>query len=319
MTDSAVRRKGEGVAIRYCVMCLADDEKRAAVCVIAVGDGDVEAGYCRACAETMKRCGHTDVRPLPAGENGSKGEVKKRGLTIRQGAGRPSKFTDEQRAEIVASAESAETLAVRYGVHFTTIYDVRKKAREAALAAAVAEHGPEAIEEAVEVPEELTYRESHRALVSGAFHEGTIEECMACGPIALRRARATEPEPAEAPVEPANQPCRYCGTTDDGPFRYYDGSLCGPCYNSRTPAEPESRNREAFRRLISDEDAPAPAAIGNPPFGSTYHSERPEPVMVAITLNMTHTAADAIWDGLSLEEKATFCRAKIIERLELMA
>jgi hypothetical protein len=111
------KRKDYDMAIqRYCVMCLADGERKEATRVI---DG---AGYCRACLATRREAGLStteDAKP--------KAESKQYG-----------KLTAKERTEILAADEDipAAVLARKYGVCDKTIYNIRKAA-DARVAAAV--------------------------------------------------------------------------------------------------------------------------------------------------------------------------------------
>jgi hypothetical protein len=237
LTDYAVRRKGEEMAIRYCVMCLADGDKTPAVCVAELSEG-TEAGYCKPCGETMVRTGHK-LKPLPA-ENRKKWT---------------GKLTDAQRREIVESPESGAKLAKRYGVTGATISHVRKKAKEEAANTAQEFGG--------------SY---HQVPTDSGVYVG-IERHVTHIPITAQELVNDAPVLAieeEMPIEEVkrrfpmfNVPGEPWAPVPMQPNAFFDSIQPEDMPPAVAPDEPDpvSRNREALRRVLEEESAPDAAIV----------------------------------------------------------
>lgn len=108
ITDTAIRRRGEDKEIMNCIMCLADGDETEAAFYVNVGDGDVEAGYCVECAESMTRQG---FKAIPINRRGGN-------------------YKTEQRAEAAALLRNGSSLreaAEKSGLSKGTVESVRKE------------------------------------------------------------------------------------------------------------------------------------------------------------------------------------------------
>jgi hypothetical protein len=239
LTDYAVRRKGEEMAIRYCVMCLADGDKTPAVCVVELSDG-TEAGYCKPCGETMVRTGHK-LNPLPA-EN------------RKQWKG---KLTDAQRREIAESGELAHKLAKRYGVNTQTIYNVRKKAKEEA-------QGGAPVADVEHLP---CRRCGSRSDIARMFDPTLCAPCYNSrksweGVPTDRSIDAVIERNAPSELWPPIPIVDYAWNyADRKPNAFFDSLQPEDMIPAVDEPEPVSRNKEALSRVLEEESAPDAAIV----------------------------------------------------------